>query len=420
MNKLLLKKAIGNLLLLAIITIGALALVVSLQKQANANGIQQIVLMTDDPNNPNEQARPTLFVASPQHNSTVTSNTVNYSARFSWINCGNVPTHASLKVYEKISGGKVASVDNEGDWRLLNQKSIDRRVTCHGCDERANTVIELNGTYTLPSLVPGGSTTLWTVADSRGSWHQALIYDFTHLNMPIVPTPTPTATPTPTPTATPTPTPTATPTPTPTPTSTPTPTPTPTTTVVTEQKIVVVVEETKKDNKNNIEFSKTDNRETIKQGETATYKITVKNNRDNDITDAKIVDRLPSYLIPISANPSASANSTSRTITWNHQTISANSEITFAIKVKVASDAPNGYLLQNVATINGDGISANAVDTTLIEGIVPRVAGATITAPQPVPVSAKTGLPFDTISLLLSFSGSAATAGTLITKKIIG
>ena len=189
---------------------------------------------------------------------------------------------------------------------------------------------------------------------------------------------------------------------------------------MTEQKITVVVANNDNDSKNNIEFSMSDDRETVRQGETLTYKLRVRNNRENDITNIKIVDRLPSYLIPLATKPGASADAKSRTITWNNQTISAKSEVTFTLQARVGADTPNGYLLQNSAIVNGDGIRASATDSTLVQGIVPQIAGATTIAPiTAVPVSAKTGLPIDTFSMLLSLSGSVATAGTLLAKRLI-
>jgi len=479
MYQFLTKKRAISVLTVALVVFGALALVINLSHSARANGIQQVIVIDDEDHNENEQARPVLFVSSPQHNSVVTSNTVNYSARFSWINCGNRPTVASIKVYEKISGGKIANANNIGDWNLLDQKSLNRDKTCHGCNDRQLTSVGLSGTFQLASLANCGSTTtLWTSGDSRGSWRGALLYDFTWLNReacpvptptptpvptptptpvptptptPVptptptpVPTPTPTPVPTPTPTPTPTPVPTPTPTPVPTPTPTPTPTPVPTptpcpstptptptatpcsncsgtTTIVTENNVVVVTDSDDDEDDDTIELYKTDDHETVKPGETLTYRIVIRNNKDHDLTNVKVQDTLPIYLTPLSTQPAASADAKSRKITWDDQTISANSEVTYSLKVRVDQSAPNGFLLQNVAIINGDGIRASASDSTLIQGYVPQIAGATttISAPQAVPVSAATGVPFDAVSTILSLSGTVATAGTLIAKRFI-
>ncbi len=212
-----------------LLLVGLFAFVLNDAHSAQANGVQQIILINDSTTDPNQQARPTLFVSSPQHDATLDTNVVKYAARFTWISCGNEPTNAVLKVSERDSGGKVTSTS--GTWKQLGQQVIAEGKRCHQCDERKPMELNLRGTFTLNSLKACGSTTLWTVASTQGSWRQAIIYDFTWLNMSGCATPTPT--PTATPTHTPTPTPTATPTASATPTSTPAPTPTPTPTEIT-------------------------------------------------------------------------------------------------------------------------------------------------------------------------------------------
>jgi len=189
--------------------------------------------------------------------------------------------------------------------------------------------------------------------------------------------------------------------------SCPTPTPEPTATPTPEPE--------KKDDKGNFSISKTDNRTTVKPGEVSTYKITVKNNRDNDMTDIKITDLVPQYLTPISASPTASiADEKNRKIVWDHQTISAHAEVTFAFKAKIDQNAPNDFVLHNVVNINGDGVKASAADSTTVKTATAMVIEKT----QPVPVAAKTGTS-EVATMILSISGSIATAGTLIAKKII-
>jgi len=188
--------------------------------------------------------------------------------------------------------------------------------------------------------------------------------------------------------------------------------------VINDQKVTVVVADDNGGNKNNIEIFVTDGRETVKRGEVITYKVIVKNNRSEDATNVKIISRLPSHLSPFEVKPSATVDAKSRSIVWDHQTISAKSEVTFAVKARVLDSAPNGFLLQNVAIANGDGIRANAVDSTLVEG-GGQVAGvATAAVSQPVPVSAKTGVSPNVLSMVISFAGTVATVGTLITKRL--
>ena len=262
------------------------------------------------------------------------------------------------------------------------------------------------------------------------------------------PSPTPTPEPSPTPTPSPSPTPTPSPSPSPVPTPTPSPCPTPCdagvdidqqtkiiaggnvqskqdVTVIgqkTEQTVIQNITQTtaqeKKEEDRPVTSFKSDGRETARVGEVLTYRIVIKNPNDRDLTEVKIVDHVPPFLIPIDTSPKASANAKARTITWDNQTISATSEITFAFRARVAANAPNGFLLQNVADINGPGIHASVTDTTKV--IAPEVAAAVAPRkPRPVPVTAKTGTPIDTLSLILSLSGSVATTGTLLVRRFV-
>ena len=169
----------------------------------------------------------------------------------------------------------------------------------------------------------------------------------------------------------------------------------------------------KKDDKGNFTISKTDNRTTVKPGETSTYVITVKNNRDNDMTEIKITDLIPQYLTPISASPNAKIDTTNRKIVWENQTISAHAEVKYQFKAKVDQSAPNDFVLHNVVNINGDGVKASAADSTTVKANVMMVE-----QPRPVPVAAKTGVS-DVITTIVSLAGTVTTAGTLIAKKII-
>ena len=212
--------------------LGAFALVLNFSSGAEANGIQKVII-TSGP-----FAHPQLFVASPEHDSTVATNVVHYSARYTWLSCGNEPMVATLRVYEHIAGGKVSSaklIDHKSDWRLLDAKSIALPKFCLSFTCMVPYQLTLNGTFTLSSLKACESTTLWTLGNNEAYIFPWLIYDFTWLNRsgcttptpipptPIPPTPHPPTPHPPTPIP-PTPVP---PTPTVVPTPTPTPTPTP-------------------------------------------------------------------------------------------------------------------------------------------------------------------------------------------------
>ena len=192
--------------------LGAFALVLNFSSGAESNGIQKVII------NSGPFAHPQLFVASPEHDSTVATNVVHYSARYTWLSCGNEPMVATLRVYEHIAGGKVSSaklIDHKSDWRLLDAKSIALPKFCLSFTCMVPYQLTLNGTFTLSSLKACESTTLWTLGNNEAYIFPWLIYDFTWLNRsgcttptPIPPTPvppTPTVAPTPTPTPTPTP-----------------------------------------------------------------------------------------------------------------------------------------------------------------------------------------------------------------------
>jgi uncharacterized repeat protein (TIGR01451 family) len=204
-----------------------------------------------------------------------------------------------------------------------------------------------------------------------------------------------------------------TPTPSPSPSPSPTPTPSPSTvTVVTNQTVEVV----EKKHEGRVTLFKTDDRDITHPGDVLTYRIVLRNPKDEDRTEVKIVDHVPPYLVPLSWSPSdARTDAARRTITWSNVTLSAGSEVTLSFRARVSANAPDGFLLQNVVDASGPGIRLSATDTTQV--IAPKVAAAVAPAPKPVPVSAKTGTPIDAISMLLSVSGSLATAGTLLVRK---
>jgi len=215
------------------------------------------------------------------------------------------------------------------------------------------------------------------------------------------------------PTASPTPV----PTPSPSPSPSPAPTPEPQLSVSTSQNVIVVTAPSPEPKQEPVSFFKTDDRDTAKPGQILTYRIVIQNPNENDLTEVRIVDHVPPYLTPLSTNPEARSDAKSRTITWENQTISAKSEITFAFRARVAPDSPDGFLLQNVADVNGPGVRASVTDTTQV--VAPRVAAAVAPKPQPVPVTAKTGTPLDVLSFILSLSGSIATAGTLLVRRFV-
>lgn len=179
-------------------------------------------------------------------------------------------------------------------------------------------------------------------------------------------------------------------------TVTPTPTPTPTPTIVTKSK--------------GISVSKTDNRDITRPGHTATYEITVKNTGEVDLKDIKVIDYVPSYLTVTSVEGGGSKDGS--LIIWEGLSLDPNQSGTLRFNVKVNSDAPNGYILNNRVTAESKDrdLRDEARDTTVVERPA-KVAGK-ITTPTPVivpvPVTAKTGAGFTAIaSTLLGGSGLA-------------
>jgi uncharacterized repeat protein (TIGR01451 family) len=166
---------VGALLLLAILASGAW-----FTRGVEANGIQY-VYHHDDPNNPNEQVRPELYVAYPNHNSEISSLQVPYAARFSWISCDNAIAAGWLRVYMKATPGKVDWFQGQNWIQAPFAKYIEIPRTCK-CDSRPRRVVDLSGTLQLPDMPAGSATTIWTSGDSQGSWRGgALIHDFTWL-----------------------------------------------------------------------------------------------------------------------------------------------------------------------------------------------------------------------------------------------
>lgn len=215
-----------------------------------------------------------------------------------------------------------------------------------------------------------------------------------------------------------------TPTPTPTPTSTPTPTPTPTpapteVNVATLQQVFVAapaLPAAPPTPTPPLVFTKTDGRESVQPGMTLTYRITVRNPFDKDLEGVKIVDHVPPFLTPGSTTPGAQRDPKSRTITWRNLSVSALAEIRVSYTAEVQANAPNGFILENTAEINGPGIRGSAGDLTRVVFLSePAVKAAATPAPPPppkrplarplppkaVPISADTG--FDGGSFLLGF-----------------
>lgn len=166
---------VGVFLLIALSVLG-----VYVGTPAEANGIQY-KYHHDDPNNYNEQVRPELYVATPNHNSEITSLQVPYAARFSWISCDNAIAAGWLRVYMKATPGQVDWFEGHQWIQAPFAKYIQIPRTCK-CDSRPRRAADLSGTLQLPDMPAGSTTTIWTSGNSQGSWRGgALMHDFTWL-----------------------------------------------------------------------------------------------------------------------------------------------------------------------------------------------------------------------------------------------
>lgn len=168
-----------------------------------------------------------------------------------------------------------------------------------------------------------------------------------------------------------------------------------------------------------IDIRITDDRTVVHPGEAVTYRISFRNFLPEDLTNVRITLHVPQYLIPLSTTPEAYPDIATRTITWGGQTISAESEVTFALEAQVQPDAPDGVVLRVPIEVNGPGVRAGAEDLSVVEGeVTATVAGvatqdyppAIYQAPQaaPVPVTAQTGSSFVFPSIITLLAGTIA------------
>ena len=165
----------------------------------------------------------------------------------------------------------------------------------------------------------------------------------------------------------------------------------------------------------------TDDRTSVKPGEAVTYRISVRNFLPEDLTNVRVTLHVPQYVIPLATIPDAYPDIATRTITWGGQTVSAESEVTFALEAQVQPDVPAGVVLRVPIEVNGPGVRASAEDLSAVEGgVTAAVAGTTSiqAAPQAysapsaisVPVTARTGSSFALPSAMTLLGTIAYTA----------
>lgn len=143
------------------------------------------------------------------------------------------------------------------------------------------------------------------------------------------------------------------------------------------------------------EITVTDDRTVVQAGEMLTCRMVVHNPFDRDLTGLDITSAVSSYLEPLGANPEAALSDDGETVTWSDQTVSALSDVTFAIQSRVRSGVPAGTPIRCAGDINGDGVRLHGEDVTTVEsGGVQAPSGPVPQVPtsRPTPVTAKTGI----------------------------
>lgn len=170
-----------------------------------------------------------------------------------------------------------------------------------------------------------------------------------------------------------------------------------------------------------VEVRITDDRTSVKPGEDVTYRVSVRNFLPEDLTNVRVTLHVPQYVIPLSTTPDAYPDIATRTITWGGQTVSAESEVTFALEAQIQPDVPAGVILRVPIEVNGPGVRASAEDLSAVEGgIAPAVAGTSSSqadqqvyiAPSAVsvPITAATGSSMVLPSLITVMGGLAYAA----------
>jgi len=179
----------------------------------------------------------------------------------------------------------------------------------------------------------------------------------------------------------------------------------------------VVVKEEVRAEPGPVAFMKTDDREVVRPGEVVTYRLVVSNPFEYDLTEVTVTDHLSPYIEALGANPEADLDPNGRVITWHGQTISAQSEVTFAVRARVLSHAPHGLVIRNIADVNGPGVRLHAEDVSLVEGEI--IARAEAPVIYSTPITAPTGGALALVTLALGAIGGGARGLSQVRKGFI-
>ena len=122
----------------------------------------------------------------------------------------------------------------------------------------------------------------------------------------------------------------------------------------------------------------TDN--TASVGDTLKYTLSYTNNTGVALTNAQILDVLPSYTTYYSVDSSGSYSTATNMLTWNYVSIPAGSTVTVSHQVKVLNVPSDDYLIANTAAIKADNLSLINSNETRTTVNAPVVKGVSITA----------------------------------------
>jgi len=130
----------------------------------------------------------------------------------------------------------------------------------------------------------------------------------------------------------------------------------------------------------------TDN--TASVGDTLRYTISYVNNSGTTLTNAQILDVLPSYTTYYNIDGNGSYGSATNMITWNFASVPSGSTISVSYQIRVQNVPSDNYLIANTAALRADNLSlinsneARTIVNATVQPtiIVPAVKGVSIAA----------------------------------------